>query len=200
MLFRSVWGVVQPIVEGIGKAISEVAGWFGAVADAINGSGASGSGVGTNAEGDNNWKGGLTWVGEKGPELVELPKGSRILPNKESMSFAGGLPSAAGEVRGSVTNVVQNTVFGTRRSSSEGSEPLYSIMDILKEILELLRNRRDGKPEPDNGDAKKAKLSRGAQVIIQKLADQIIVRDEEDIDDVADRVAKKVLEVVLNMG
>ena len=199
-VIETVWGVVKPIVEGIGKAISEVAGWFGAVADAINGSGGSGSGVGTNAEGDNNWRGGLTWVGERGPELVELPKGSRILPNKESMSFASGLPSAAGAVKGSVTNVVQDTVFGTRGNSSEGSGPLYSIMDILKEILELIRSRRDGEAEPDDGDKKRPRPSGGVQVIIQKLADKIVVRDEEDIDDVADRVAKKVLEVVLNMG
>ncbi len=96
--------------------------------------------------------------------------------------------------------MVQNTVSGIRGSSSEVSEPLYGIMDILKEILELLKNRQNGKTEPDNGDTKRAKLAGSARIIIQKLADQIIVRDEEDIDDVADRVAKKVLEVVLNMS
>ena len=55
----------------------------------IAGSGGS-SGVGANAEGDNNWRGGVTWVGEKGPELVNLPRGTRILPNKESVSLASG--------------------------------------------------------------------------------------------------------------
>lgn len=37
-----------------------------------------------NAPGDTDWRGGLTWVGEAGPELVELPKGSEIYSNQES--------------------------------------------------------------------------------------------------------------------
>lgn len=196
---ETVWGVVKPIFEGIGKAVSKVAGWLGNVADAINGSSASDSGIGSNAKGDNNWKGGLTWVGEKGAELVDLPKGTRILPHKESVSFANALPRS-GAVKGTVTNVVQNIVSGTGKGGSESLDPLYGIMDILKEIMELLRNRRDRKPEADNGIQKRQGLSGSVQVIIQKLADQIVVRDEEDIDDVADKVAKKVLEVILNMG
>lgn len=44
-----------------------------------------------NAAGDENWRGGLTWVGEAGPELVALPRGSRIYNNQEShqMTAAG---------------------------------------------------------------------------------------------------------------
>lgn len=38
------------------------------------------SGIGNNAEGTDNWRGGLTWVGERGKELVNLPKGSQIIP------------------------------------------------------------------------------------------------------------------------
>ena len=41
-----------------------------------------------NAAGDTNWRGGLTWVGEQGPELVSLPKGSRIYSNPESERIA----------------------------------------------------------------------------------------------------------------
>lgn len=37
--------------------------------------------IGHNAEGTNYWKGGPTWVGEKGPEVVDLPQGSRVTPN-----------------------------------------------------------------------------------------------------------------------
>lgn len=33
------------------------------------------------AEGTNDWRGGLTWVGERGPELVSLPKGAQVTPN-----------------------------------------------------------------------------------------------------------------------
>ena len=36
--------------------------------------------TGRNASGTDNWQGGQTWVGESGPELVTLPKGSKISP------------------------------------------------------------------------------------------------------------------------
>ena len=43
-----------------------------------------------NAAGSSNWRGGLTWVGESGPELVSLPQGSRIYNAQESREMAGG--------------------------------------------------------------------------------------------------------------
>ena len=41
-------------------------------------------GNGYNATGNDNWRGGLTWVGEAGPELVALPRGSQIFNNQDS--------------------------------------------------------------------------------------------------------------------
>lgn len=46
--------------------------------------------VGNNAEGTSYWRGGLSWVGERGPELVDLPRGSKVIPNRESMDIARG--------------------------------------------------------------------------------------------------------------
>lgn len=45
--------------------------------------------AGHNATGTDNWRGGLTWVGEAGPELVALPRGSQIYSNQDSRSMAG---------------------------------------------------------------------------------------------------------------
>lgn len=39
---------------------------------------------GHNATGNDNWRGGLTWVGKAGPELVSLPAGSSILNAQDS--------------------------------------------------------------------------------------------------------------------
>lgn len=47
-------------------------------------------GIGKNAEGTDNWRGGLTMVGERGPELVNLPKGSQVIPNHALGSLGGG--------------------------------------------------------------------------------------------------------------
>lgn len=48
----------------------------------------SGSGVPENATGTRNWPGGLSWVGEQGPELLNLPKGSDVFNNRESKQIA----------------------------------------------------------------------------------------------------------------
>ena len=45
--------------------------------------------VGNNADGTDNWPGGLTWVGEKGPELMRLPRGTQIFSNEKSQSMVG---------------------------------------------------------------------------------------------------------------
>ncbi len=43
-----------------------------------------------NASGTDNFIGGVTWVGENGPEPVWLPQGSRIGTNQEGRSLSGG--------------------------------------------------------------------------------------------------------------
>ncbi len=85
---ETVWSYIKPVVEGIAKGLDTVAsGWewlVGKVTGESTKSVGTGVSVGKNALGTDNWRGGLTWVGEKGAELVDLPKGSRILPNKTS--------------------------------------------------------------------------------------------------------------------
>ena len=44
---------------------------------------------GYNASGNDNWRGGLTWVGENGPERAWLPRGTQILSAQESRGFGG---------------------------------------------------------------------------------------------------------------
>ncbi len=52
-------------------------------------------GVGKNADGTDFWKGGPTWVGERGPELAWLPRGTAITDSARSMRMAAGMGSAA---------------------------------------------------------------------------------------------------------
>ena len=199
-VLETVWGIVKPLVEGIGSVIGEIAGWFGSVADAITGSGGDSGSVGKNAEGDNNWKGGLTWVGEKGAELVDLPRGSRILPHKESVSLT---KQGSGVVKNSAANITQNTVVS---GGSQDMAPvimlLTNIDTNLKVLIDKIRGKESRLEVPGSGKTKgNAKGFVGSiSVAIAKLADEIIVREDADIDEIADRVAKKVVEVVVNMG
>jgi phage-related tail protein len=42
------------------------------------------------ASGTDNAPGGLSWVGENGPELMNVPKGSQIIPSSVSRQITGG--------------------------------------------------------------------------------------------------------------
>ncbi len=41
-----------------------------------------------NAKGTDNWRGGLTWVGEEGAELIDLPQGAKVYPHQASVNMA----------------------------------------------------------------------------------------------------------------
>lgn len=46
--------------------------------------------AGRNAGGTSNWRGGLTWVGERGPELLNVPSGSAIHTADQSRNMTSG--------------------------------------------------------------------------------------------------------------
>lgn len=82
-------------VAGSGAAVSSYAAGGGASKHAVSGAGSAASsyaagGAPGNANGTNSWRGGVTWVGERGPELMEVPQGARILPSKESLRYSSG--------------------------------------------------------------------------------------------------------------
>jgi len=55
---------------------------------------------GNNAAGTDYWRGGWTWVGEEGPELLNLPKGAQILSNANSKKLIGNLAEGTTEIPG----------------------------------------------------------------------------------------------------
>lgn len=63
--------------------------------NAFNAMGSSAGGMvpgqrtGHNASGTKSWRGGATWVGENGPEIVDVPAGSRIYNNNEVKQMGG---------------------------------------------------------------------------------------------------------------
>lgn len=89
------------------------------------------------AIGTKNWRGGFAQISERGGEIVDLPKGSRVYPHDETV----------------------------RKAYSDG-----------------------------------AKSSRGSSIVIAKLADTIVVREEADIDKIATRIVDKLSDTSKNLG
>lgn len=57
------------------------------------------------AEGTNSAPGGLALVGERGPELVNLPRGSQVIPNNQLMNMASPLVTGIGSRGGDIITV-----------------------------------------------------------------------------------------------
>lgn len=93
----------------------------GGVADFIGGL------IGGNALGTSYWKGGLTRVGERGGEILNLPSGTQIIPHDVSRRVAGGQT-----VQVYVT--VQGNIIGNRQYADELGET------IVQRILRALDN------------------------------------------------------------
>ncbi|MBJ7446852.1 MAG: phage tail length tape measure family protein [Brevundimonas sp.] len=70
-------------------------GGFGSVLSQLGSSLFGGQGIGRNAAGTDFWRGGLTWVGEAGKELIDLPRGSRVLEHGRSMQLATASAASA---------------------------------------------------------------------------------------------------------
>lgn len=90
----------------------------------------------TLAKGTDNWKGGIVQISERGGEIVDLPRGSRVYPHDETV----------------------------KKAYQDGA--------------------RQGK----------------GSVVINKLADKIIVREDADIDKIVDKLADKLEKVSKNLG
>ena len=86
-----------------------------------------GSLIGGNALGTSYWKGGLTRVGERGGEILNLPSGTQIIPHDVSKRVAGGQT-----VQVYVT--VQGNIIGNRQYADELGET------IVQRILRALDN------------------------------------------------------------
>lgn len=92
------------------------------------------------AKGTNNWEGGIVQVHEKGGEIIDLPKGSRVYPHDKSVNMA----------------------------------------------------REQGKKDNTK------KVTSTSSIVIAKLADQIIVREEADIDKIAKALVRKLQRTSIN--
>lgn len=129
---NAVIGIVNGAIDGINSIKFTVPSWV----PGIGGKGWEGLNIGhipQLARGTDYWLGGIAQINEKGGEIVDLPRGSRVYPHDESM--------------------------------------------------QMLREQ-----------------ARSITISIAKLADQIIVREEADIDRIADAIVTKAQETAANMA
>lgn len=72
--------------------------WKGIGGDAMSGGFLSWLGIGANASGTPNWRGGLSRINERGAEIIDLPKGSRVFPHEMSKRMVDQAANGGGGV------------------------------------------------------------------------------------------------------
>ena len=81
-IVEKTYNFIKPLINGIGSAVSGIS---GAVSSGLSW---VASKIGGNATGTKYWGGGLSLVGEHGPELVQMPSGSKVYTNTETRRIA----------------------------------------------------------------------------------------------------------------
>lgn len=90
--------------------------------------------IGQNARGTNYWRGGKTIVGEEGPELVDLPKGSKIYSNPKTINMLSGNTNA----KPNQTNNINITFGDVHVKNQEDANKLADI--VAQKINNSLKN------------------------------------------------------------
>ena len=112
-----------------------------------------------NALGTNFWRGGLTWVHEQGPEIIDLPTGARVIPHSKSLMLEYGrglsdgmamLPSASLPPISAYGNTIGGRVNDRSTGRYLGN---VSDSDTGGEIPQGLTTREAGGGEPQSKEA-----------------------------------------------
>jgi hypothetical protein len=106
--------------------------------------GGSGSGafVGHNAGGTQNWQGGPTWVGELGPELLNLPSGSQITPaDKSAKMMADSRASIVQNVTHTTINPATAAASSTAATSTPVDETAIARLKYERGVIDLAQFR-----------------------------------------------------------
>jgi len=104
--------------------------------------------IGENATGTAGWGGGLTWVGERGPELVNLNRGARVYDNAKSVSMMKA--QSGGQAR----MVVELSPDLTARVLEQSANQSVQIMQ--KGQSEFVRNGLPGEMKRISRDQRKS--------------------------------------------
>lgn len=86
-VFEAITGVIEGVVGVVGGLINSIGSAAEKASGFLAGKGKGGAAVPGHAAGTTNFAGGWTRVNEKGGEIIDLPKGTRIYPHERSMNM-----------------------------------------------------------------------------------------------------------------
>ena len=110
--------------------------------------------IGHNASGTNDWRGGLTYINERGGELINLPRHAQIIPHDISMEIAReyGRMRAAYTTNNDYTTTTSNTYnqYGAQQQVNVFSVDGKTVTEVIEPRVSVMmsdniyRRRRSG--------------------------------------------------------
>lgn len=131
---------IDALFGGLGNIFGGMGGGMGGISS-VDPYGSTGMGYFPGfANGTNSAPGGLSWVGERGPELVNLPRGSQVFNNQQSMGMAANQNRPVNFQ----TNIINNAgVEVVERSSDDGQGGVRQEIVLNRAVANAI-----GKPGP----------------------------------------------------
>ena len=142
-----------------------------------------------NALGTDFWTGGLSWVHEQGPELIDLPNGTRVIPHSSSLreeyerGAADVIDAATGGYNAGGLNtptILEQAIRTAQPENLRAAERTGNPSSNIKQRTEM------PKPSPN------------ITVTIPKLADQIFVREKADIENIVNQLTYRFQAYAMN--
>lgn len=93
--------------------------WNGGGFGKMAGTALSWLGIGSNANGTNNWRGGWTELNERGAEIVNLPRGTQIIPHQLSKRMADQSGSASMVIRLELSDDIDARIMSGAQQAAE---------------------------------------------------------------------------------
>lgn len=126
----SVCNAVKPVIESLGRAVSKVTSGISSVVGKVSGV------FGHNATGTNYWGGGLSVVGEHGPEIVAMPSGSKVYTNRQSRAMTRPQPMPVRSIGNTGNNIIINIAKIAEKFDISSD---MDINDIVERFVAMLR-------------------------------------------------------------
>lgn len=161
------------------------------------------------AKGTQGWQGGVAQVHEKGGEIIDLPKGTRVYPHDRSVQMAR--KSADLELTAARRKMLKLEKIAERSLAFSPKKEVVpkKVIDRKPEAawrkLEVLKKPENKETETRQKETRlkkpsKEKEIRNINIKIPKLAEQIVIKDERDIDRLTEEMARKLIDTAKNMG
>jgi phage-related protein len=135
-IFNTITGVCEAVLGGVKGAINAVIGGINSISvdipDWVPGVGGShySPSIPYLARGTENWRGGPAVIHDAGPEIVDLPSGTRVIPHDKSMKeqYERGRADAGGAASISIAKLADSIVI---REESDIDKVVRKLADEL---------------------------------------------------------------------